>query len=152
MLAHRNRLNPSHSQIRRIVTAGHIVLLCREANEMHHQHAAESLGIVHQLLVCHVDSWPEATRLIDAFRAASALLGEGFLSRRLTADIHYDTVFEQSSQAAEPYLNSYDMPLPMWRPWEADLLSQILGGEGVNVPEEVVVEINGISPVSPTLL
>jgi len=76
MLSARNRLNPSHSQIRRIVTTGHIVLLCRDANEIHQQQATELLGIVNHLLLCHVDSWPEATRLIDAFRAAAAILGE----------------------------------------------------------------------------
>ena len=61
-------------------------------------------------------------------------------------DIHYGTSYEPLGTASEPYFNVSAMPLPIWRPWEADLLSQFLGtdvGEGDIIDE--VPTVAGIS-------
>lgn len=71
-LSDSQQLGPAWGQIRKIVTCGHLLILCYEQGELHRAEVEPLFGILLNLLDKHRATWPAANHLTIAFCKAAS--------------------------------------------------------------------------------
>jgi hypothetical protein len=71
-----NQLNPSWSQLHRLVVCGHFLILCYEYGEIQLREGQVLFQMLVELLRRHQKAWPECAELIAGFISAARAFGK----------------------------------------------------------------------------